>query len=241
MTRTQNTESADGGQIAKRLDELEDRIEQLETENEELRERVDELESRPTVEFRERDGDAVVPSSLVIDELAVGETLYDLVENVDELDDAILDLDETLDRAGLSDVKDAETREEPSSKLLTVVTWSERHAEEHLSPNQQHARAIAKDLADYVTYTPKGYQLDAGDVRTVLAALNGGRPHTETISRVMDFLVRFADEEDVDDVMKDGRRRLYWTEEAVSRYHSAIPGTNHVVCDTGSTESPQTA
>jgi vacuolar-type H+-ATPase subunit I/STV1 len=248
-----------GEQIAQKIADLESRLEAVEAENERLRDRVDELEeenerlssrveeleSRPTVEYSERDaGGMPVASSLSIGEIEIGKRIYD-DEELKDLDDRLWNVEERLEEASLGTAEDriesTETREESASKLLSVVTWSESQAEEYLTTNQKHARDVAKDLGDYSTKTPKGYRLRSRDVRTVLSAWGDGRPHDETVRRVMDFLLRFAAEDDVEEVNKNGERRLYWTREAVERYSSAIAGTAHVVCEESTPTPPAEA
>lgn len=239
------TQTADVDSIETRIDSLEQRIEDLEEENQDLRaendrlrDRVEDLEDRPTVEYEEIDATGrPIASSLCIGPIQVGARIYD-DDPINELEDRLLDVEERLEEASLgtteSTTETTETREEEASKLLSVVTWAENQAEEYLTANQKRARDIAKDLDDYTTKTPKGYVLRSRDVRTILSAWEGGRPHDETVKRVMSFLEKFAGDEEAEDVVRGGERRLYWTREAVERYSSAIPGTAHVVCE----ESP---
>lgn len=240
-----------GEKLAQKIAELEDRLESVETENErlreenqELRDRVEQLEERPTVEFTDSDSRGPIASSLEIGGEPIGSDLYD-EGRIDSAEDRLDAVEERLEEASLGTAEDriesTETREESASKLLSVVTWSESQAEEYLTTNQKHARDVAKDLDDYSTKTPKGYRLRSRDVRTVLSAWGDGRPHDETVRRVMDFLVRFADEEDVEEVNKKGERRLYWSREAVERYSSAIAGTAHVVCEESTPTPPAEA
>ena len=262
-----NQESGLREQLAEKITELENRIDSVESENERLREenerlreevkdlsfRLETLEERPTVEYTEHVDDETLPEeerpprpqSLKIGPYVVGSKIYDETEQrLGEMDDRLWSVEERLEEASLGETTEpetTETREEPASKLLSIVSWSEPQAKEHLKPNQQRARNIAKDLGEYTTKTPKGYVLRSTDVRTILTTLDEERPHPETVRRTMNFLKRFAGEHEVQDTIKNGERRLYWTREARNRYQNAIPGTAHVVCDKSPEQPPAVA
>jgi len=70
----------------------------------------------------------------------------------------------------------------------------EHIAIDQLSENQQRARHIALNLAEYARRTPNGRVLRAGDLRTVLKA-RFETGHSETVDRVRTFLDELGGDE----------------------------------------------
>lgn len=76
----------------------------------------------------------------------------------------------------------------PQSSLEQVVALPESVADGELSSNQQRARFVAQDVAQYASKAPAGFVLSSGDIATVLRAGTDCKGHTETVTRVMEFL-----------------------------------------------------
>ncbi|TVT88919.1 hypothetical protein FQA18_18715, partial [Haloferax volcanii] len=70
-------------------------------------------------------------------------------------------------------------------------------------------------FTEYATNVPAGFALDASTIRTVLHAKEGRTPHTQTVSRVMDFLDDLG-KAGVKIVKRRGTKRVIFTEHAVS-------------------------
>lgn len=47
---------------------------------------------------------------------------------------------------------------------------------------------MALDVRDYAEKVPAGLVIDSSTVKKVITAAEGKRPHTQTVTRVMDFL-----------------------------------------------------
>ncbi|GGC48797.1 hypothetical protein GCM10007209_08040 [Haloferax sulfurifontis] len=77
-------------------------------------------------------------------------------------------------------------------------------------------------FTEYATNVPAGFALDASTIRTVLHAKEGRTPHTQTVSRVMDFLDDLG-KEGVKIVKRRGTKRVIFTEHAVSELAETAP------------------
>ena len=106
---------------------------------------------------------------------------------------------------------------QPESPLEQITNLPEHVADEQLSENQKRARFIAMDVSDYADNAPKGFVVDSGIVSKVLAARDSESPHTQTVSRVMDFLDDFG-QNDVEVRMHKGRRIAVFDKTAAKRF-----------------------
>lgn len=160
--------------------------------------------------------------------------LEDIVEVENQIDDVKQDLE-----AGTGDgnpgVKEGETTlHRPETPLESVVALPEHMADSELTANQERARFLAMDVEDYSQKVPAGRSIDSTTIRKVLKAKDGKAPHTETVSRVMEFL---------DDLGKDGTkvvkrrgtRRVIFTGDFVERLEmlstrkSSVGDSDHTV------------
>jgi uncharacterized coiled-coil protein SlyX len=192
---------------------LKERVTEVEAENDRLRDRVDELEHR--VEKAENSTDYV----------------HDRIDEANDNHERATDQRKNLfarvhdleTRAGTEDTVttpdgcDTSDGNDTASPLAQLTNLPEHVAEEQLTANQQRARFVAKDVLDYADTTPKGYVVDSATVSKVLAVRDGESPHTETVSRTMDFLDGFGKSE-VETRMHKGRRIAVFGEEAAQRY-----------------------
>lgn len=121
----------------------------------------------------------------------------------------------------------------PESPLEQVVGLPE-HATDSLSANQERARFVAKDIADYGTSVPAGVAITAGEIRRILVAKDeDSRVHPETVSRVITFLDDLG-KEDVTVKKRRGERRIIFDEDAITRYQTAA-SRDLTTCVMGST------
>ena len=155
------------------LEQIKQRINDIEKENEQLRNRVDDLEEENDqllgrVEELEKETNSAMTNS-------VG-----AYKQISQLKDQLSGLDTSPDTSE-NTIKNAET------SLEQVCALPDHLVENELSPNQQRARHIALNLRDYSRKTPKGRVIYASDLRTVLRA-RFGTGHSETVSRVRNFL-----------------------------------------------------
>jgi len=122
--------------------------------------------------------------------------------------------------------------QEPETPLEEVVQLPEHLAEENLSRNQERARFVARDVHQYARSVPAGRALKSSELRRVLAASEDGSIHTETVSRVIDFLTELGKEEVNLRETQGGERVVVFTDEIVKRI-VAFHNTNHGVVAQG--------
>lgn len=107
-------------------------------------------------------------------------------------------------------------REEPSTPLGQILQLPKKMIERKLSANQRRALFIAKDVREYAQQVPAGFAIDSSTLRKVLKAKEDQTPHTQTISRVMEFLDRLG-KQYVRIVKRRGTKRVVFTETGVER------------------------
>jgi uncharacterized coiled-coil protein SlyX len=194
---------------------LKDRLAEVEAENDRLRDRVDKLEHR--VEKAENSTDYAHDR--------IDEANGNHERATDQRKNLFARVHDLETRAGTEDTVttpdgcDTSDGNDTASPLAQLTNLPEHVAEEQLTANQQRARFVAKDVLDYADTTPKGYVVDSATVSKVLAVRDGESPHTETVSRTMDFLDGFGKSE-VETKMHKGRRIAVFDEQAAKRYGS---------------------
>ena len=109
--------------------------------------------------------------------------------------------------------------------LERICALPEHTAERELTPNQERARFIARDIRDYAEKAPAGLVIDSRAIKRVLTASEGKRPHTQTVARVMNFLDELG-KEDVQQKKRRGKKLVVIDPEAATRY-----AAHHDRCD----------
>ncbi|WP_224337874.1 hypothetical protein [Haloprofundus halobius] len=192
------TESIEG--LQSRLDDLEDRVDALEDEKSDLEDTV-QAQAEMIASQRER-----------LDEYE--ETLSVSSDHRKHLQQRV---------HALEDSEDSDETSQSKSPLQQLISLPSK-AVSKLTANQERARFIAKDIHEYAKKVPAGYAIDSGTIRKVLKAKEDRTPHTQTVSRVMDFLNQLK-KEDVQVVKRRGTKRAVFTERAVSELGStSSPG-----------------
>ncbi|MCO8265161.1 hypothetical protein NKF06_00805 [Haloferax sp. AB510] len=192
--------------LAARIDELEERVDKLEADNEQLENTVD-AQAQTIASQR--------------DQLSQYETrTQELESKLDAASDHRKHLQQRLYAVESENTPNDEsnTRRSPLQQLIRLPS----QALSKLTANQERARFIAKDIREYATNVPAGFALDASTIRTVLHAKEGRTPHTQTASRVMDFLDDLG-REGVKIVKRRGTKRVIFTEHAVSELAKTAP------------------
>jgi uncharacterized protein YdcH (DUF465 family) len=198
---------------------LKERVTEVEAENDRLRDRVDELEHR--VEKAENSTDYAHDR--------IDESANDRERATDQRKNLFARVHDLETRAGTEDTVttpdgcDTSDGNDTTSPLAQLTNLPEHVAEEQLTANQQRARFVAKDVLDYADTTPKGYVVDSAAIARVLSVRDGESPHTETVSRTMDFLDGFGKSE-VETKMHKGRRIAVFDEQAAQRYGTGTIG-----------------
>lgn len=189
------SQDADDEQLVTIINSLVDEVNNLREENDDLREEIDNLEER-------------------LDDQAdrqARETANNR-KRISALEDS-----EAGDSEENTHPPDREnTTPEPETSLEQVCALDEKTATRQLTQNQQRARFVAKNPADYFSKVPAGYVIDSGDIGKVLRAGTDCDGHTATVARVMGFLDKFG-ESDVKVVNRRGTKRVVFTTELVER------------------------
>ncbi|RDZ44857.1 hypothetical protein C5B91_09100 [Haloferax sp. Atlit-10N] len=193
--------------LAARIDELEDRVDELEADTEQLEATVD-AQAETIASQR--------------DQLAHYETrTQELEAELDAATDHRKHLQQRLYAVESRDTPTDETT--PTSPLQQLIRLPSK-ARSKLTANQERARFIAKDIREYATNVPAGFALDSSTIRTVLHAKEGRTPHTQTVSRVMDFLDDLG-KEGVKIVKRRGTKRVIFSEHVVSELAETAPSS----------------
>lgn len=190
------------------LNDLTERLEQLEQENQQLREKNQQLRS----ELDELRDDMEYGFQHAGRERA---KLSGRVSDVEELKQQI-DAGE-IGQEPVEEPTDDSPAVEPQTYLETVVGMDETAADQTLTENQQRARFVASDVMDYSDHAPGGDRvLTPGRIGKVVKAGLDIKPHTETITRIVGFLEEMG-EETVSVVKRRGERRVKIDEQAARR------------------------
>ncbi|KAB1187499.1 MULTISPECIES: hypothetical protein [Haloferax] len=197
--------------LAARIDKLEDHVDALETDNQQLEDTV-EAQAATIESQRER--------------LTQYKTrVQELETKLDSATDHRKHLQQRLHALESEDTTNTEVNK-PTSPLHQLIRLPPK-AVSKLTANQERARFIAKDIKEYATKVPAGFALDSSTIRTVLHAKEGRTPHTQTVSRVMDFLDDFG-KESVKIVKRRGTKRVIFTEHAVSELAGTSPTSRSI-------------
>ena len=116
------------------------------------------------------------------------------------------------------------------TSLEDVIRLPEHVAEDSLSRNQERARFVAKDVVDYSRSVPAGRVIKSSEIRRVLRAGEDSTIHTETVSRVMDFLDRLGEDDVRIKESQSGERVVVFEDDLVKRI---VAYDNTVVTDRG--------
>jgi cell division protein FtsB len=211
--------------------ELLTRIEKIEAENERLHNRVTALEQQSENIENGKDyaHDRIDESSDRLDDAS--DQRKNLFSRVHDLETVFRNEETGIEPGALdSDTHVPNTPDESRkiSPLAQLTNLPEHVAEEELTANQQRARFVAKDVRDYADKTPKGYVLDSAAISRVLTVRDGESPHTETVSRVMDFLDQLG-KDGVTTKLHKGRRIAVFDPDATNRYETRESPTSQ--CD----------
>jgi len=144
-----------------------------------------------------------------------------------ELNGRVAEVEETLD-GGSADTNPTpqSTQTTPQTPLEEICRLPQHVADDSLTSNQERARFVAKDIKQYGRSVPAGRAITSSDLRKVLSAKEEGSTHTQTVSRVMDFLERLGkDDVSIKETM-GGKRTVVFTDEIVQRLKEL---TNHGV------------
>ncbi|KTG11481.1 hypothetical protein AUR64_04305 [Haloprofundus marisrubri] len=186
--------------LRSRLDDLEDRVDDLEDEKSDLEDTVD--------------AQAETIASQRGQLRAQRERLSEYEEQLSVSSDHRKHLQQRVHALEDSQSTDSDETSQSKSPLQQLISLPSK-AVSKLTTNQERARFIAKDIREYAKKVPAGYAIDSGTIRKVLKAKEDRTPHTQTVTRVMEFLDRLG-KEDVQVVKRRGTKRAVFTERAVT-------------------------
>jgi hypothetical protein len=151
--------------------------------------------------------------------------VHDVKERVDSVEE-----DASTDSTPPTET-DEDAFQEPQTSLEDVIRVPEHLVEESLSANQQRARFVAKGIHQYSRKVPAGRGLRSSQLRQVLSARDDGdRIHTETVSRVIDYLDDLGEDSVKIRETQSGERTVIFTDEFVKRVVAyQNQNTNHGV------------
>lgn len=212
---TTNSSDAD---IVEAITSLADEVATLKSENEQLRSDLEETQD----ELKRTHEELAATRQRL-------ETVETELEDVDEHRGGLAhDIAKTNQRvttleAALEDGTTAE--DEPDSPSLQdtietpleqIAALPEDVAEAELTANQDRARFVARGVRDYTSKAPCGRVMTSSDLRQVLSAAGDSRIHPQTVTRVIEFLDRFG-EDDVEVVTRRNQRRIVFSEALADR------------------------
>ncbi|SDN14862.1 hypothetical protein SAMN04487949_3491 [Halogranum gelatinilyticum] len=200
------------------LETLKSRIDALEMKNEQLQTRVDTLEAENTELKSTVDDQTETIESQHADLAEYNARVRKLETTTESASKHRKCLQQQFHELTTDDV--ATTNDVASLSPLQQVVAFSKDAVEKLTPNEKRARYVAKGLSDYAKKVPAGYAIDSSTISNVLRSKDGESPHTETVSRVMEFLNRFGKDE-TKIVKRRGTKRVVFTERAVADLESA--------------------
>ena len=128
------------------------------------------------------------------------------------------------------DEADEENSQATETPLERICTLPEHVADRELTANQERARFIASDSQDYAEKAPAGLVIDSRAIKRVLTAIEGKRPHTQTVARVMDFLADLG-QDGVELIKRRGKKLIVMDSEVADRLadHERCDGKNNSI------------
>ena len=204
---------------------------QLETQNEIIdtqQAQIDELEAKLETETERRKSVESELEELTDDCDWLNDILFDLEDDLfgeyqSTLALSELDADSIAEHLIETQSSDTESGDDANddgnsilqNSLTKVLQWPREVVERELTKNEALARKVAQRIPELAKKTGKGYVITSRMIGDFFVSDRGQRPHTQTVARIIDFLVRFAGEH-VEVSKKRGRKRLAFDEELVA-------------------------
>ena len=210
------------------INDLQETVEDQQQEIDQLRGAVDDVtetvEEQPEIDV-EDEGDPL--GSVTIDGAPLGRALKSKASHGDveeRVEDALAEIDAT--EGGSEDAtptpKAGENRVQ--TPLERVCALPEHSVADNLTSNQERARFVAQGIKDYGRRVPAGIGIRSSEIRRVLSASEESTIHTQTVSRVMDFLDELGGDDVRIKTTRSGERTVVFTEEIVERITAVVTG-----------------
>ena len=193
-----------------------ERIDELEGEDDESAEE----EAQDLIEVRtEDDDDDLTLRDVWIAGLPFGRILDQIETKIDgpgRIKDRLANLESGNVQNGETDSAREGDEEEGASPLAQLIDLPAKKAEEVLTENQARARLVAQRARELGTDTKAGLVVKSADIEEHLREREESA-HSETISRVMDFIADLG-KDDVTAKMHKGKRLLVFDPARVKEY-----------------------
>lgn len=218
---------ADAGADTELVEEVEDAGEDVVEEVGELREDIDDVtetvEEQPEIDVDE--GDPI--GSFRVDGAPLGRAVTSKASHTDveeRVEDAIAEIDATEGGSeGATPTPEAGQRR-VQTPLERVCALPEHSVADNLTSNQERARFVAQGIKDYGRRVPAGIGIRSSEIRRVLRASEESSVHTQTVSRVMDFLAELGGDDVRLKRTRSGERTVVFSEEIVERITHVVTG-----------------
>jgi hypothetical protein len=193
-----------------------ERINELEDENEENAEK----EAQDLIEIRtDDDDDSLTLRDVWIAGLPFGKIVDQIETKIDgpgRIKDRLANLESRSVQNGETGNAKEDDQEEGASPLAQLIDLPAKKAEEVLTENQARARLVAQRARELGTDTKAGLVVKSADIAEHLHK-HEESAHSETISRVMDFIADLG-KDDVTAKMHKGKRLLVFDPTRVKEY-----------------------
>lgn len=189
-----------------------ERIDELERENDENDEKA-EKDAQELVEVR-TDGDDENPT--LKDIWIAGLPFGNIIDRIEATINGPGRIKDRIDDLEAGTAQTDEPADDERSPLAQLIDLPREKASEVLSENQDRGCRIAQRAKELGTKTPEGLVVRSSDIADQLRKW-GESTHSETVSRVMEFIVDLG-KDDVRSTMHKGRRILVFDPDRVNGY-----------------------
>jgi hypothetical protein len=180
------------------------------------------VEEQPEIDV-EDEGDPL--GSVSINGAPLGRALKSKASHGDveeRVEDAIAEIDATESGSGDATPTPRAGENRVQTPLERVCALPEHSVTDNLTRNQERARFVAQGVRDYGRRVPAGIGIRSSEIRRVLRASEGSSVHTQTVSRVMDFLAELGGDDVQLKRTRSGERTVVFTEEIVERITAVV-------------------
>ena len=208
-----------GADVVDTVGELTDTVDEVQADVDEVTETVAE---RPTVTV-EDDNDPI--GSVQVDGAPLGRAVTSKASHgdVDErIEDALDEIDPTEGGSGGATPTPEAGQSRVQTPLERVCGLPEHVAGDNLTANQERARFVAQGIRDYGRRVPAGIGIRSSEIRRVLSASEESSIHTQTVSRVMDFLADLGGDSVQLKRTRSGERTVVFSEDIVERITAVV-------------------
>lgn len=210
-----------GADVVEEVGELAETVDELREDVDDVTETVEE---QPEIDVGD-DNDPI--GSLRVDGAPLGRAVTSKASHTDveeRVEDAIAEIDATEGGSGDATPTPGAEQSRTQTPLERVCALPEHSVADNLTSNQERARFVAQGIHDYGRRVPAGIGIRSSEIRRVLSASEESAIHTQTVSRVMDFLDELGGDDVRIKTTRSGERTVVFTEEIVERITAVVTG-----------------